>query len=900
MAVHRVRVGLHARNDVRFPEPDYDLVRRARIETLKTMSFTEPSVYQRLRQDQPGLEFIVRLYDDRIRRDSRPSPAEFVARMVPLIQRLKPYAGKFEIHNEPNHVDGIEGWGASDDNAHAFRTWYLQVLAGLKQTCPWAKFGFPGLALNNPHRDLPWLDICRDAIAASDWLGCHCYWQYGNMLSDQWGLRFKLYNQRFPDKKLEITEFGDSTPNRSREEIAQLYVRYYQHLSGHAYLGSASAFIASSPDPAWVSFVWMKEGGETLPVVHAVANMERKAVEVLPPPAPTPTPTPAPTPTPTPVVPVTARTFPETGKTVRKQFLEFFDSYGLDICGYPITDEFEESGFQAQFFQRLALELLKNGKIRLKLAGTEAWESRAKIAELQARIKELSEQVPPSGPARPPIQDITDQLPVHPTNSYPTRTLADISQIVIHHTATSASVTPQRLAEHAVRTLGYAGIGYHFVVAADGTIYQTNRLETLSGHAFGHSKESVGVCFPGNFTTEIPTAAQLAAGGRLCAWLVSTLRLTPAKIVGLRELMNTQSPGNQWLGGKRWKDMLLAEVDKALQAGGGDSDALIGSLRAKLLALQAEIDRLKGLPVQPPTPAPVPPEPAPVPPEPSEPARLAAPAIQDLTAKLAKHATNTYNTRPRSDIRNVIIHHSAGPVTVGPEAIARYHVTKHNWPGAGYHFFVADDGILYQANALETISYHAVQANPTSVGVCFLGSFMETIPPAAQLRAGGHLVAWLLQELDLSIDDIKGHKEVVATACPGEQWAKGQGWKALLRQEVARVQQEAGEAPAVAKPIYHYLLFWSRNGTWAQADWTNALGYIGRFRPTAGFSTTDASHAQYVTIVGGTAGVTKKVEDELRAAGCKVERIAGQDETDTKRQLDELVQQGKRFKSLAE
>ncbi|MDX9833493.1 MAG: hypothetical protein RBU35_24725, partial [Anaerolineae bacterium] len=255
MAEHRVRVGLHARNDVRFPDADYEMLRRARIETLKTMSLTEPSVYQRLRQEQPDLEFIVRLYDDRIRRDSRPSPADFVARMVPLIDRLKPYTVKFEIHNEPNHAEGIEGWGASDDNAHAFRSWYLQVLAGLKQACPWARFGFPGLALNNPHRDLAWLDICRDAIEASDWLGCHCYWQYGNMMNDQWGLRFKLYHERFPNKRLELTEFGDSTPNRPREEVAQLYVRYYQELNHYPYIGSASAFIASSPDPTWVPFV---------------------------------------------------------------------------------------------------------------------------------------------------------------------------------------------------------------------------------------------------------------------------------------------------------------------------------------------------------------------------------------------------------------------------------------------------------------------------------------------------------------------------------------------------------------------------------------------------------------------------------------------------------------------
>ncbi|MGC9335428.1 MAG: hypothetical protein ACP5JJ_14850, partial [Anaerolineae bacterium] len=91
MAKHRTRVGLHGRNEVYFPEQDYELIRRARIETLKMLSFVDPSVPQRLRQQDPNIEFIVRLYDDRIRPGSRPSPAEFVNKMVPLINRLRPY-----------------------------------------------------------------------------------------------------------------------------------------------------------------------------------------------------------------------------------------------------------------------------------------------------------------------------------------------------------------------------------------------------------------------------------------------------------------------------------------------------------------------------------------------------------------------------------------------------------------------------------------------------------------------------------------------------------------------------------------------------------------------------------------------------------------------------------------
>ncbi|MFC2023325.1 hypothetical protein ACFLT5_01155, partial [Chloroflexota bacterium] len=63
MPKHRSRVGLNARNHERFTENDYRLVRRARIETLKMMSQTEAGVYRRLRQENPKIQFIVRLFD---------------------------------------------------------------------------------------------------------------------------------------------------------------------------------------------------------------------------------------------------------------------------------------------------------------------------------------------------------------------------------------------------------------------------------------------------------------------------------------------------------------------------------------------------------------------------------------------------------------------------------------------------------------------------------------------------------------------------------------------------------------------------------------------------------------------------------------------------------------------
>ena len=150
------------------------------------------------------------------------------------------------------------------------------------------------------------------------------------------------------------------------------------------------------------------------------------------------------------------------------------------------------------------------------------------------------------------------------------------------------------------------------------------------------------------------------------------------------------------------------------------------------------------------------------------------------------------------------------------------------------------------------------------------------------------------------------HWLVIALMLSMMLWAVGLGlWRLLpfqRHQEIALVQQEAAETSpdpsADAKPLYHYMLFWARDSKWAEKDWLSARQYIGAFRPTAGFSASDAALAEYVTIVGGPLGVSKKAEDQLTAAGCKVDRIAGKDEDETESILDELAQKGKRFQNF--
>jgi hypothetical protein len=714
MAARTCRVGLHGRNYETFEEVDYQIVREARIETLKMMSQTQPDVFKRLKSENPDIEFIVRLWDDRMGVGRHPTPEQFVERMVPIMQGLRPFAAKFEIHNEPNHLQRYEGWGQDDADARDFNQWYQQVFKLLKQRCPWALLGFPGLAI--PHRDLEWVEICRPAVEMSDFLGVHCYWQTTpqeprNHLANFWGLRFKYYHDKFPGKVIDLLEVGNSNAQSglpiTDAEIARQIVEYFQELFKYPYLNSASPFIMSSPDPTWDSFAWRKVSGEVKPVVASIRAMPRPPLQ------------------PVVIRPlVRERFFEPTQQTVSGPFLDFFDKYGLDICGYPISSPASEDGLQVQYFQRIVMEEFQPDQIRLRLAGTQ-------VLDLRRRVQELEQQL-----AAPRADDQVAALQAR---------IAELEQQL---------AAPR----------------------ADGQV-------------------------------------------------------------------------------------------AALQA-------RIAELEQQLAAARAATDQATGV--------------------------VAQPAITDVIDALAKHPTQRYQTRPVSKINSIVLHHSAVPASVGADRIAKYQVEKQGWPGAGFHYFVYDDGRIEQTQPLEAIAYHAGDANPISAGICLAGNFTQQPPADAQLLATSQLTAWLLQKLNLPIEAIHSHKDYVATACPGDQWDAGAKWGERLRRQVQDAL--AGAGPVVTtpagKPLGHYMLFWQTPDDWAKDDFLGAQNYIGRFRVTAGFSVDDAMQAEYVTIVGGPLGVSPEAEALLRAAGCKVDRVAGDTFAETKRLLDQMAEEGKRFLSF--
>ena len=119
----------------------------------------------------------------------------------------------------------------------------------------------------------------------------------------------------------------------------------------------------------------------------------------------------------------------------------------------------------------------------------------------------------------------------------------------------------------------------------------------------------------------------------------------------------------------------------------------------------------------------------------------------------------------RTSTSQVILHHSASADVPAAE-IHAWHLAR-GWAGIGYHFVIRKNGSIERGRPLEAIGAHAGPgANGNSIGVCLSGNFMNERPTDQQITALVELLVWLNDYYKSDLE-VKLHREVMATACPG-------------------------------------------------------------------------------------------------------------------------------------
>lgn len=115
-----------------------------------------------------------------------------------------------------------------------------------------------------------------------------------------------------------------------------------------------------------------------------------------------------------------------------------------------------------------------------------------------------------------------------------------IDGIVLHHSGVNVLQSVETIHNYH-KNKGWAGIGYHFYVRKDGSVYR-GRPENMAGaHCPGVNSISLGICAEGDFEQEIMNDVQKNAIVELIKYI--KLRYNIKWIKGHREILSTDCPG---------------------------------------------------------------------------------------------------------------------------------------------------------------------------------------------------------------------------------------------------------------------------------------------------------------------------------------------------------------------
>jgi N-acetylmuramoyl-L-alanine amidase len=139
----------------------------------------------------------------------------------------------------------------------------------------------------------------------------------------------------------------------------------------------------------------------------------------------------------------------------------------------------------------------------------------------------------------PKLKDVRNSLARHATKRYVNKGAASKTDIAIHHSLTKTG-SAEAYARYHVDSLGWPGIGYHFVIEQDGTIKWCHDLGVVSYHVGNSNGFALGICLTGDFRTQEPTAAQEVSLRNLVAAL-------KAELPNLKQVRgHNEFPGYAW------------------------------------------------------------------------------------------------------------------------------------------------------------------------------------------------------------------------------------------------------------------------------------------------------------------------------------------------------------------
>lgn len=111
--------------------------------------------------------------------------------------------------------------------------------------------------------------------------------------------------------------------------------------------------------------------------------------------------------------------------------------------------------------------------------------------------------------------------------------------IILHHICAS-NMSVEDIHKIHLRN-GWAGIGYHYYIRKDGSVYEGRPDVYVGSHCQGNNSCSIGIAFEGDFRKDKPTDEQIKSCREVCKVVKSKYK-NIYKILNHRDLCKTLCP----------------------------------------------------------------------------------------------------------------------------------------------------------------------------------------------------------------------------------------------------------------------------------------------------------------------------------------------------------------------
>ncbi|MEO3819438.1 N-acetylmuramoyl-L-alanine amidase [Plantactinospora sp. B24E8] len=165
----------------------------------------------------------------------------------------------------------------------------------------------------------------------------------------------------------------------------------------------------------------------------------------------------------------------------------------------------------------------------------------------------------------------------------------------------------------------------------------------------------------------------------------------------------------------------------------------------------------------------------------------------------------------------ILIHHTAGPNSTTytqahaysvARSIQNFHMNDNGWSDSGQHFTISRGGYVMEGrhNSLTrlragsgmVVGAHCPGQNDKAIGIENEGTYTSATPPAALYDRLVQFCAYICDQYGIAASRIYGHRDYVATACPGNVLY---GMLPQLRADVADALSGGGTPPPAFSTI---------------------------------------------------------------------------------------------------